>query len=176
MALTTTKSDLDVRREVQRELDWDPRVDSIGINTQVKNGIVTLSGSVESYAKKLAAREAVHRIVGVLDLVDELQVKIPGQPKTDHEIALAVRHALVWDVYVPDKCILSTVSSGWVTLEGDVDLSHQREDAVRAVERLSGVRGVTNHITVKTRPIDGVAIHSPGVERSLNLITVDPHS
>jgi osmotically-inducible protein OsmY len=160
MTLTTTKSDLEIRREVEKELDWDPRVDSTGINTQVKNGIVSLSGSVETYAKKVAACDAVHRILGVLDVVDEVQVKIPGLLKTDQGIAQAVRHALVWDVYVPDKRIASTVSSGWVTLDGDVDLWHQREYALRAVERLSGVRGVTNHITVKPETVDPARIRS----------------
>ena len=166
MTTTSTRSDFDIRREVQQELDWDPRVDSTGISVQVKDGIVSLIGAVESFAKKVAAREAAHRIAGVLDVTDELQVKIPGQATTDEEIARAVRHALVWDVYVPDKRIASTVSSAWVTLSGDVDLWHQREDAVRAVERLSGVRGVTNHIAVKPQPIDPVRIRG-SIEEAL---------
>jgi osmotically-inducible protein OsmY len=166
MTLTTTKNDLDIRREVQKELDWDPRVDSTGISVQAKDGVVSLTGSVETYAKKIAACDAVHRISGVMDVVDELQVKIPGHLRTDREIAQAVRHALVWDVYVPDRRITSTVSDGWVTLEGDVDLWHQREDALRAVERLSGVRGVTNRITIQPQTVDPARIRA-SIEEAL---------
>jgi osmotically-inducible protein OsmY len=154
MPLATIKNDSDVRREVQKDLDWDPRVDSTAILVNVKDGVVTLSGCVQSYPKKIAACDAAHRVAGVLDVVDEVQVKIPGQPKNDQVVAHAVRQALMWDVCVPDKRITSTVAGGWVTLEGDVDHWHQREDAARAVERLSGVRGVTNRILVKPTLVD----------------------
>jgi osmotically-inducible protein OsmY len=157
---TKTKSDADIQRSVSQELEWDPRVDSTGILVQVKEGVVTLTGSVESYAKKVAARDAAHRIDGVLDVADELQVRLPGTPRTDQELAQAVRQTLTWDVYVPDTRIRSTVSDGWVTLEGDVDRWHQREDAVRAVERLNGVRGVTNRIVVKPQAVDPVKIRA----------------
>lgn len=156
---TSIHKDSDLRQSVQAELDWDPGVDTTGIVVRVEKGIVTLSGVVETYAKKVAAVGAAHRILGVLDVVDELQVRIPGQPKTDLELAEAVRNALVWDVYVPDKRIQSTVSEGWVTLEGDVDLWHQRDVAVQAVERLGGVRGVTNRIVVCPSPVDAARLH-----------------
>lgn len=154
MAITKTRSDTDIDRAVTQELRWDPRVDETGIAVSVKNGLVTLAGYVDSYAKKLAACEAAHRMEGVLDIADELQVKHAGEAKNDVELAKSVRQALVWDVFVPDECVKSTVSGGWVKLEGEVDYASQRDDAVRAIERLRGVIGVTNLITIKAPRVD----------------------
>jgi osmotically-inducible protein OsmY len=153
MTVTAIEKDQDVRRKIQVELEWDPRVDASGIHVGVKEGIATLTGAVESYAKKIAARDAVHRVVGVLDVVDELQVTPSSAAKTDQELARAVRQSLEWDVYVPDPRIRSTVSEGWVTLEGDVDGTFERDAASRAIERLAGVRGVTNRILVKPKSV-----------------------
>lgn len=167
MNLKTMKSDPDIRHAVQNELEWDPRVDSTSIDVRVQNGLVTLTGAVDAYAKKVAACAAVHRVVGVLDVVDELQVKPPGQLRTDQDLAQAVRAALIWDVYVPDERITSTVSAGWVTLAGDVDQWHQREDAGRAVERLAGVRGVTNRIALRMKPAVDPAKLRDSIEAAL---------
>ena len=160
MGITTTISDSDIQRMVQQELEWDPRVDSAGIGITVKRGIVTLAGSVDRYAKKVAAVEAAHQVRGVLDVADEVQVRAMLQAKADQEIAQAIRTALTWDVFVPDERIKSTVSSGWVTLEGNVDRWHQRDDAARAIERLNGVRGVTNRIEVKPPKVDAAKIRT----------------
>jgi osmotically-inducible protein OsmY len=160
MAITITKSDADIDRAVTQELEWDPRVDSQAIAISVKNGVVTLAGFVDSYAKKLAARDAAHAVSGVLDVADQIQVKPVATLKTDAEIAQAIRSSLSWDVYVPDQRIKSTVSNGWVTLEGDVDLPYERDDAVRAIERLAGVRGVSNLIVVKPTRADATAVRN----------------
>jgi osmotically-inducible protein OsmY len=110
----------------------------------------TLTGAVASYAGKLAAQDAAHRVTGVLDVANDLRVEIPvSLGRTDTEIAQAVRHALEWDVLVPDTRITSTVTDGWVTLEGSVDRLREHADAERAVWRLQGVRGVTNTIVVR---------------------------
>ena len=112
-------------------------------------GAVTLTGNVNSYGKKRAAQEAAHRIDGVLDVANEIEVRATGEfQRTESDIALAVRHALQWDALVPDERIQSTVSDGWVTLEGEVDLWRERHDAERAVLRLAGVIGVINKITI----------------------------
>jgi osmotically-inducible protein OsmY len=125
----------------------------------VRDGVVTLVGSVPVYAKKLAARDAAHRVHGVLDVVDEMQVRVPGiGARSDTEIAHAVRLALEWDAFVPDERITSTVSMGIVTLEGPVDTWAQRADAERAVRGLSGVRGVINQLSVRTKQIDATRI------------------
>jgi len=158
MVITTAKGDTEIDAAVTKELEWDPRVDSKAIAVSVKNGVVTLAGFVDSYAKKLAACDAAHAVAGVLDVADQIQVKPAGTLKADAEISQAVRSALMWDVFVPDTRIKSTVSNGWVTLEGDVDYTYERTDAVHAIERLAGVRGVTNLIVVKPARADAVQI------------------
>jgi osmotically-inducible protein OsmY len=98
----------------------------------------------------MAAQEAAHRVAGVLDVANDIQVSVPGSVgRTDTEIASAARHALEWVVLVPDTRVRTTVSSGWVSLEGEVDYWHERDDAERAVRNLAGVRGVSNKIDVK---------------------------
>ena len=144
------KSDEHIHQAVLRELQWDSRVDETEVGVEVDQGVVTLTGTVASYAKKLAAKDAAHRVMGVLDVADDIRVKIPGSPgRTDTEIAQAVRHVLEWNVMVPDTRITSTVTDGWVTLEGSVDRLRERDDAERAVRYLLGVRGVTNKLGIR---------------------------
>lgn len=145
----TRKSDDRIRRDVLDEIAWESRLAGNHIDAAVDHGVVTLSGSVDSYAKKHAAQEAARCVLGVTDVANELEVKVPEKhARADAEVARAVRHALEWDVMVPDKRIQSTVSEGWVTLEGTVDRYREREDAEAAVRPLAGVRGVSNHIAV----------------------------
>jgi osmotically-inducible protein OsmY len=160
MGKTTTLSDHEIQHEVEQELEWDPRVNAAGIAATVKNGLVTLTGFVDTYAKKVAAVDAVHKVRGVLDVADEVQVRALTRVKADQEIAQAVRSALTWDVFVPEERIQSTVSAGWVVLEGNVDRWHQREDAGRAIERIAGVRGVSNRIEIKPPKVDAAKIRA----------------
>lgn len=149
------KTDNEIKQQVLRELKWDSRIGWSQIGVEVREGVVTLSGIVSSYSKKLAAQEAAHRISCVLDVANDVEVRPDGVLiRSDADIALAMRHILEWDALVPDERIKSTVSDGWVTLEGDVDFWHQREDAERAVLRLGGVIGVTNEITVAPMRVD----------------------
>jgi osmotically-inducible protein OsmY len=121
-AKAVKKTDAEIQQDVIRELKWDPRVEETEVGVEVDNGIVTLTGTVSSWAKRLAAKEAAHRVFGVLDVANDVTVKVPGSlTRTDTDLAQAVRHALKWDVMVPDERITSTVSNGWVTLEGTVD-------------------------------------------------------
>jgi osmotically-inducible protein OsmY len=144
------KSDAQIQQEVLRELRWDSRVEETEIGVAVDQCVVTLTGTVASYATKLAAQEAVHRVTGVLDVANDIHVKLVGlEGRTDTEIAQAVRQALAWDALVPDTQITSTVADGWVTLAGSVERLRERTDAERAVWRLLGVRGVTNTIVVR---------------------------
>lgn len=149
------KTDTQIHHDVLEELKWDSRVDETEVGVQVNNGVVTLTGTVTGWAKRVAAQEAARRVIGVLDVANDITVKVPGAlTRTDTEIAQAVRQALEWDVFVPDDKIRSTVSDGWVTLEGTVDRWSQRDDAERAVRNLAGVKGVTNTITLKvTKPV-----------------------
>ncbi len=149
--MTKSQTYLGLKEKVIDELRWDSRVDEAEIGVSVSEGIVMLTGTVSGYAKKLAAQEAAHRVLGVQDVVNDIKVVVPGgMARTDADIAHAVRTALEWDVLVPDKQIQSTVSDGWVTLEGKVDYLSEVEDAERAVRHLSGVRGVYNKILVTT--------------------------
>jgi osmotically-inducible protein OsmY len=149
------KSDSEIKRQVLREMKWDSRIAWSEIGVEVFEGVVTLTGAVNSYAKKHAAQEAAHRIAGVLDVANDIEVRPTGQfTRTDSDIALAVRHVLQWDALVPDEQIQSTVSDGWVTLEGEVDLWRERQDAETSVLRLEGVVGVTNMITIAPKTVD----------------------
>ena len=149
------KTDSEIKKQVMRELKWDSRIAWAEIGVQVSDGIVTLTGTVNSLAKKHAAQEAAHRIGGVLDVANDVAVTPSGDlVKTDEDIARAVRHILEWDALVPDERIKSTVSDGWVTLEGDVDLWRERQDAEKSVLRLEGVIGVANEIVVSPREVD----------------------
>ncbi len=147
------KTDVQIHHDVLEELKWDSRVDETEVGVQVHNGVVTLNGTVTGWAKRVAAQEAAQRVIGVLDVANDLKVNVPGT-RTDTDIAHAIRQALEWDVFVPDDKIHSTVSDGWVTLEGTLDRLSQREDAERAVRNLFGVRGISNMITLKvTTPV-----------------------
>ena len=149
------KTDYEIKQQVLRELKWDSRIAWAQIGVEVREGLVTLSGAVTTYAMKTAAQQAAHRVAGVLDVVNEIEVKPTGTyAHTDQELARAIRHTLEWDALVPDERIQSTVSEGWVTLEGDVNVWREREDAEKAVLRLAGVVGVINKITIVPREID----------------------
>lgn len=151
MTTRMKKTDLQLHHDVLEELKWDSHVDETEVGVEVDNGAVTLTGTVGSWAKRQAAEAAVRRVAGALDVANDIQVKVPGSgARTDTEIAQAVRRALEWDVFVPEEKISSTVSDGWVTLDGTVDLGSQREDAERAVRNLVAVKGVINRLIVKT--------------------------
>jgi osmotically-inducible protein OsmY len=148
----TYKSDEEIKSEVLFQLGWDSRIRQTEIGVIVKKGVVTLTGTVDSYAKKMAAQMAAHRAPGVLDVANDIEVKLEGgSQRTDSEIAQAVRHALEWNVLVPSDQIHSTVAKGWVTLEGNVQCYRERVDAERAISHLPGVRGVINKIQITAR-------------------------
>ena len=149
------RSDRDLKQRILRELKWDSRVSWASINVEVTDGIVTLVGNVPTYVQKIAAQEAAHRVAGVLDVANDIEVRPIDQfVRTDSEIASAVRNALEWDALVPNDLIQSTVSSGWVTLEGQVDYWRERTDAERAIRRLAGVIGVINKITIRKQTVN----------------------
>lgn len=145
----TYKSDEELQGEVIFQLGWDSRIKQTEVGVTASKGVITLTGAVDSYAKKLAAQQAAHRVRGVLDVVNDIEVRVPGSAKTsDTDIARALRHALEWNVLVPADKIHSTVANGWVTLKGEVECYRERVDAERAVSVLPGVRGVINNIQV----------------------------
>ena len=149
---TATMTDSELQRDVLDELRWEPTVDEAHIGVSVKNGVVTLTGHVPSYAEKFAAERAAKRVHGVKAVANELDVKLPGSSRrTDEDIAAAVVRALEADLSVPADKIKVTVSNGWVKLEGEVEWQYQKMAADHAVRYLTGVIGVSNQITVKPR-------------------------
>lgn len=149
------RSDRDLKQRILRELKWDSRISWASINVEVNDAVATLTGSVMSYAQKIAAQEAAHRVAGVLDVANDIEVNpLDDFVRSDTEIARAVRSALEWDALVPDNQIQSTVSEGWVTLEGEVNYWRERTDAERVLRRLTGVVGVINKITIRKQAVN----------------------
>ena len=149
---TEARTDEQIQRAVLEELKWEPRVNPSEIGVAVKEGVVTLTGWVDSYIKRWAAEDAAHRVRGVKAVANDVEVRLPtSSERTDADIAAAAIRALEWDALIPGEKVQVTVSKGWVTLRGDVEWQFQKEEAERVARRLSGVRGVTNLIVVKPR-------------------------
>src|SRR5882762_9786357 len=131
---TRTQTDEQIQKDVMAELKWEPRVLPNEIGVTVKDGVVTLTGWVDSYTKRWAAEDAAHRVRGVLAVANDIQVRLPiSAERTDADIAAAAVRALEWDAFVPIDKIQVTVSKGWVTLKGEVEWQYQRQDAERVV-------------------------------------------
>jgi osmotically-inducible protein OsmY len=151
-AATRTRTDEEIQRDVLEELKWDAPVQPNEIGVAVKDGVVTLTGWVDSYVKKWAAERAAHRVRGVRAVANDIEVRLPTTAeRTDADIASAVTRALEWDAQIPVEKVDVTVSKGWVTLQGEVEWDYQKRAAERAVSSISGVRGVTNLLTVRPR-------------------------
>lgn len=145
-----TRSDVQIQQDVLEELDWEGRVRPNEVGVSVKDGIVTLSGWVESYTKRLAAQEAALHVYGVKAVANDLEVHLPSAvERTDTDLAQAALDALRWDADITTDAVEVTVSHGQVTLAGTVDVPFQRQQAERAVHRLAGVKSVSNQLTVR---------------------------
>jgi osmotically-inducible protein OsmY len=147
---TQTRTDEQIKADIEAELKWDARVNPNEIGVAVKDGVITLTGWVDSYIKKWSAEEAALRVRGVKAIANEIEVKLPSSSeRTDVDIAAEAVRALELDALVPLDNVKVTVSKGWITLEGTLEWHYQKEEAERVVRRLTGVRGVSNLITVK---------------------------
>lgn len=145
-------NDLSLRDDVLDELDFEPSLDASNIAVMARDGVVTLTGHVPSYAEKLAAERATWRVHGVKAIAQEIEVVLPGGKKLgDDDIARRALSILAWDVLAPADRIHVKVSDGWVTLSGEVPWNYQREAAEADMRKLSGVTGVSNDILVKPR-------------------------
>lgn len=150
------KTDSEVRRDVQEELKFDPSVPHENIAVSAKEGVVTLSGFVPSFADKFAAERAAFRVAGVKAVAEEIEVKLPSASlRSDQEIAKAAADAIQWNVSVPSTVQIS-VEDGVVVLRGEVDWQYQRDAATAAVSVLTGVHQVKNHLAIghKVQPDD----------------------
>ncbi len=149
--IATTRTDADLQRAVAEELDFDPRIDAAEIIVGAKEGIVTLSGSVEMYFEKTAAEDAAKRVTGVRGVANDLRVNsISADQRTDAELAMAASNLLAVRIDVP-KTLQVVVKNGTITLTGKVEWGWQRSIAEQALRGLRGVAGIVNLITVKPR-------------------------
>lgn len=144
------RTDTEVQKDVMAQLQWDPYLNAAEIGVGVKDGVVTLSGRVDSYSKKLAAETATKKILGVKAVAEEIHVgPSPAFRRTDPEIAEAVVNALKWHTAVLEDKIKIKVEDSVVTLEGKVDWNYQRQSAVDAIRYIPGIVRIDNFITVK---------------------------
>jgi osmotically-inducible protein OsmY len=149
---TATMTDSELQRDVLNELKFEPSVNAAHVGVSVKDGVITLTGHVASYAEKYAAEKAAKRVHGVKAVADELDVKLPDNTqRTDEDIAAEAVNELKSNSWVPAENIKVAVSKGWVRLEGEVEWHYQKEAAENSVRYLRGVKGVSNLITVKPR-------------------------
>jgi osmotically-inducible protein OsmY len=151
IGITIMKTDSQLQQDVMDELAWEPSVHAAQIGVQVKEGVVSLTGEVGSYAEKWNAERAAQRVGGVNALAVELQVKLSALgERTDADIARSVKSILGWSVALPEDPIKVSVEKGWLTLSGEVEWQYQRQDAAKRVRNLSGVTGVSNQISIRT--------------------------
>jgi RNA polymerase sigma factor (sigma-70 family) len=165
-------SDLELKKNVEAELSYEPSINASAISVAVRDGIVTLTGHVNSYWEKWNAERAALRLSGVRAVVNELEVRLPtSSERTDEDIARAAVSALAWSIVVPKDRVKVKVSKGWLTLEGSVDWKFQRSAAEAAVRNLVGVRGVTNLIEVKSKvtPSEVKSVIESALKRSAEL-------
>lgn len=149
-------TDRDLQGNVQQALDWEPSVDAADIGVTVDTGVVTLRGDVKTYAEREAAERIALRVYGVKAVANDLEVRlVSGTERTDSEIAQAAVNALHWNTRVPADRVSISVRDGRVILRGRADWQFQKDAATRAVDHLTGVRGVTNHIAVEPRAAAG---------------------
>lgn len=151
------KSNQELQRDVQNAIKWEPLLHAAEIGVTVDDGIVSLTGIVDSYVKKMEAENAAKRVVGVKAIAEEIQVKLHDSYfKTDADIASDALSSLELNWLVPHERIKVIVEKGWVTLEGEVPWNYQKDAANRAVAYLTGVRGVSNHISIKSEVNDSI--------------------
>ena len=151
------KNNAELQKDVQDAIKWEPLLNAAEIGVKVKDGIVTLTGTVDSYAKKYEAEDAAKNVAGVKAVVEKIDVKLAHWGKTtDAEIATEVLNAFKWNWRIPDDKVKVKVESGWVTLEGELNWNYQREAATDAVKNLLGVIGVSNNLKIKSETHDAV--------------------
>jgi len=146
------KTDADLKRDVQSELAWDPAVRSTQIGVAAKDGVVTLTGHLETYAEKHAAERALRRVSGVKAIALELDVRLsPEHRRSDTDIATAAEQALKWNTLVPVDRVRITVDKGWITLQGELEWDYQRRSVEKVIRPLMGVLGISNEIVIKPK-------------------------
>lgn len=150
-------SDSSLRQDIFDELEYEPSIDAANVGVAVKDGIVTLTGNVASFAQRMSLRDAVLRVKGVNAVVQEIEVVPAGaHAVTDEEIARRTVNMLSWNVVVPENTVQVEVRQGWVQLTGNVEWQYQKDAAESAIWRMPGVIGVSNNIKIvpAVTPVD----------------------
>ena len=177
-----SRTDLDTQSDVLDELNWTPNVKANEIGVAVKEGVVTLTGTVESYLARQAAQDAALRVRGVHAVANDIEVRLhTSAERTDSDLALAILNALKWDAVIPTDNLDVAVSHGFVTLKGQVEWYYQREAAARVVQRLAGVKGVSNLVAVAAHPapadirqrIERALVRSAEIDADTITVSVD---
>jgi osmotically-inducible protein OsmY len=156
------KTNADLQKDVQEAIQWEPLLNEAEIGVTVKDGVVTLTGTVDSYSKKEEAEDAAKNVAGVKAVVEKIEIKFGGgwAKKDDNEIAIEVINALKqnlkWNWQVPNDKVKVRVEKGWVTLEGKLEWNYQKDAIKDAVVNLLGVTGVSNNITIKSETEDQI--------------------
>lgn len=151
------KNNEELQKDVQEAIKWEPLLSAAEIGVIAKDGVITLTGIVDSYAKKIEAEDAVKSVAGVRAVVEKIEIKFNGMGrKNDNEIASDVLSALKWNWGVPSDKVKIKVEDGWISLEGEVNWNFQKEAAKLSVKNLLGVRGITNNITIKSETQDEI--------------------
>ena len=170
------KTDLEIKNDVLKQLAWQPDINETQIGVVVENGVVTLTGFITDYSKKLAAEKAVKKVKGVKAVAEDIQVKYGSSyQKTDKEIALAIVNTFEWNTILQEKNIEIKVDAGWVWLSGEVQWGFQKNAAKRVVEKLLGVKGVINNINIK-QAVEPKKIKEKITKAFERLADVDAHN
>jgi osmotically-inducible protein OsmY len=169
------KNNAELQTDVQNAIKWEPLLNAVEIGVTAKDGVVSLTGVVDSYAKKMEAENAAKKVIGVKALVEKIEVKFPSSwTKTNAEIANEVLAGLKSNWSVPNDKVTVKVEDGWVTLEGELPWNYQKDAAKNAVNYLTGVKGVTNNIKIKSETHD--KIEQKDVENAIGRSwSVDDH-
>ncbi len=160
------KNNEDLQKDIQDAIKWEPLLNGVEIGVTAKDGIITLTGIVESYDKKLEVEDVAKNVAGVKAVVEEIKIHSGADAmKDDHEIANDVLNAFQRNMEFPIDKVKVKVEDGWVTLEGDLKWNFQKESAKKIVSKIVGVRGITNHIAINSETHD--AIEKKDIERAL---------
>ncbi len=160
------KTNQELQHDVENAIKWEPLMHDAEIGVSVKNGVVSLSGTVDSYVKKMEAENASKKVKGVKAIVEHIEVKFPSTwNKADVEVANEILEALKVNYAVPNELIQVKVENGWVTLEGELTWNYERESTLSATKYLNGVKGITNHL--KLKPTTHDTIEKEAVELAL---------
>ncbi|MCF6405337.1 BON domain-containing protein [Chitinophaga filiformis] len=160
------KTDLQLQQDVMDELVWDPSLEAAEVGVSVHDGVVTLSGTVNSYTKKTAAEKAAKRVKDVKAVAMDIEVHfLNGESKSDTDIAHAGLNAFSWSTVVPKDSVTLKVEDGWITLDGEVEWQYQKQAAENLVKDLQGVKGVTN--LIRLRPALTRSIVKDNIKKAL---------